>query len=203
MVIARSFVDSRSLRSQFVILKAVFSLRAAIAGILIACLPASVGAAQPELPRLERVKHLAPKGRVQDREYNKDAEIDRIVAMGVQAVPLLIKELGNENDLGPGVADYWPRLRVADLAFMILTDLFLEADWQTSTIPGLAFDEFLGPEHKDRPAQDRMSLFVEEHGRKPIIERWNAVWSKYGTKLLWDEKCRCIRPRDETTKKLK
>jgi hypothetical protein len=57
------------------------------------------GPAFTNTPDLMKIKHVEAKPRIQD-EYNhgKDAVLDRIVAMGKDAIPFLISRLSSERN---------------------------------------------------------------------------------------------------------
>ena len=69
------------------------------------------------------------KGRFQDREYCSSAVIDRIVADGKPAIPVLISQITDSRLIREPVYDFWPQIRAGELAYFILHDLFLDDTW--------------------------------------------------------------------------
>src|ERR1017187_810826 len=77
------------------------------------------------------------KGRFQDRYYCDSAVMDEIVADGKSAIPVLISQITDSRWIEEPVYDFWPRIRAGELAYFILSDLFLDDTWQKSTMPDL------------------------------------------------------------------
>src|SRR5262245_42247340 len=51
------------------------------------------------------------KGRFQDREYCTSAVIDRIVADGKSAIPVLISQITDSRRIAEPIYDFWPPIR--------------------------------------------------------------------------------------------
>ena len=129
------------------------------------------------------------KGRFQDKEYCASMMEDRILAMGKDAVPILIAQLTDTRRTKEPLEDFWTHTTAGDAAYFILSDLFTDADWTTSTMPGLEFprtDCATGAETCWRE-------FVRKRGREHIQRQWRAAWNKYKDRMFWDEKTRCFR----------
>src|SRR5688500_7495724 len=92
---------------------------------------------------LASIGSIAPKGRVQDGEYNDLAVVKRLIQQGKEAIPYLISKLDDETRIEGHVMDYWSEVRVADVALIILTDFFTDSSWQNTTVPGVGWDELL------------------------------------------------------------
>jgi hypothetical protein len=56
------------------------------------------------------------KGRFQDRDYCASAVMDRIVADGKSAIPVLISQITDSRWIPETVYEYWPRIRIGELA---------------------------------------------------------------------------------------
>lgn len=70
------------------------------------------------------------KGRFQDRNYCASAVMDKIVADGTSAIPVLISQITDSRWIAEPVYDFWPRIRAGELAYFILHDLFVDDTWQ-------------------------------------------------------------------------
>ena len=92
---------------------------------------------------LTKIGRVAPKGRVQDTDYNHLPVVENLISYGNEAVPFLIGELNDETKIGGHVFDYWYDVRVGDVAFVILTDFFTDPTWRNTTIPDVGYDTFL------------------------------------------------------------
>jgi len=134
---------------------------------------------------LAEIGHIASKGRVQDQEYNRLEVVERLIAGGKQSIPFLIGQLESERIVKERVLDYWNKITVGDLAFIILMDFFLDSAWHKSTIAGLAWNEFLEVEKDSHlPAEEQLRAYITKHGRRQIKVKWQN----------WDEKDRCFKP---------
>lgn len=142
---------------------------------------------------LAAVGRIAPKGRVQDREYNKLPVVDQLLAHGKESIPYLISQLEDETKIEAHVQDYWSEVRVGDVALFILIDFFTDKSRKRTTIPGLGWDEFFGGGNDKRlTGEDRLRNYLDLRGRKSIKERWQQVWEKYKENIYWDAEERCF-----------
>ena len=74
------------------------------------------------------IKHIGPKGRVKDKEYNPNSPvIDELINNGKSSIPFLIERLKSKKAYGPGVLDLWPYVEERHVALSILTDFFLDS----------------------------------------------------------------------------
>ena len=72
--------------------------------------------------------------------------MDQVIAAGPKSVPILIAMLSDER-IAPTqepIICFWQDMTIGDIAFCVLTDLFLNADWTETTIPGAGWNEMLG-----------------------------------------------------------
>lgn len=144
---------------------------------------------------LTKIGHLAPKGRVQDYEYNHPVIIDQLLAHGKESIPYLISKLEDETEIDYKVVDYWYHCYVGDVALIILGDFFSDSTEERSTIPGVAWDEFLERRNRtDITGEELLRNYIDRHGRKGIKTKWEKIFAEYGSKIYWDEKERCFRP---------
>jgi hypothetical protein len=144
---------------------------------------------------LAEIGHIASKGRVQDQEYNRLEVVERLIAGGKQSIPFLIGQLESERIVKARVLDYWNKVTVGDLAFIILMDFFLDSTRHKSTIAGLTWNEFLEVEKDSHPAaEEQLRAYITKHGRRQIKVKWQRIWEQNQKRLHWDEKDRCFKP---------
>jgi hypothetical protein len=129
------------------------------------------------------------KGRLQDRDYCGSRLMDKIVADGKKAIPILISQLRETRPTKEPIYDYWSLTTSGDIAYFILTDLFTDSDWKTFNMPGL---ESLN-EKCDSYAEDCWQRFLKKHGRKFVQDKWLAAWEKNKDWVYWEESARCFR----------
>src|SRR5260370_25027798 len=77
------------------------------------------------------------KGRLQDKDYCGSKMMDKIVADGKPAVPILISQLTDPRETKKPIYDYWGQTTAGDIAYFILNDLFTDSNWTTFNRPGL------------------------------------------------------------------
>jgi hypothetical protein len=143
---------------------------------------------------LASIGRIAPKGRVQDAGNNNSTVVTSVIQHGKEAIPYLISKLDDETKIDGHVIDYWYEVRVADVAFIILTDLFTDSSLRNTTVPGVGWDEFLERGgNGDLTAQQVLRNYISKHGRQAIKDRWQALWLEYRDRLSWDENERCFR----------
>jgi hypothetical protein len=144
---------------------------------------------------LSKIKPIAPKGRIQDKEYNFQNQemIERLIKHGKASIPFLIEKLTNKTKLPTNTINYWSEVTVADIALIILTDLFTDSSWKETTIPEAKWSYIIGySEKSNKPFSEWLTHFTERHGRKPIKNKWQKAWKKYQNRIYWDEKEQCF-----------
>lgn len=131
------------------------------------------------------------KGRLQDVPSKV---MDQIITTGPKAVPVLIGMITDARmaKTKEPIICFWPGMAVGDIAFCLLSDLFLNADWTKSTMPGTGWDEMLG-RSGDLPAWEQLHGFVSKHGRVALRDKWQLLWDKYGDQVFWDPHERCFK----------
>jgi hypothetical protein len=150
---------------------------------------------------ISEIDQITSKGRVQDKDYNELEVVDDLIANGKDSIPFLISKLEDRTVIRRRVIDYWPgSVTVGDLAFVILSDFTEDHTWTKTTIPGADLDSLLGPSDPDTPGLERLSRFVEKHGRKPIRQKWQKIWSTYKDRIVWDEQERCFKVQESGSK---
>src|SRR5687768_12073879 len=88
---------------------------------------------------LAAIGSIAPKGRVQDRDYNDLPVVTSLIAHRNESIPYLISKLEDETKIEGHTIDYWSEVRVGDLALIILTNFFTDRR-RNATIPGVNWD---------------------------------------------------------------
>ncbi len=144
---------------------------------------------------LRKIGHIESKGRVQDTAHNQRDVVGRLLTAGPAAIPFLVSKLEDETTIPGGIIDFWPEVRIGDVALVILCDLFLESDETTVTVPGLSWASLLEePANREVPAWELLHAFAAKHGRVAIRRKVESVLKTYGSDLRWDSKERCFRP---------
>ena len=142
---------------------------------------------------LTKIEHLAGKGRVQDREYNKSVIVDQLLAQRTEAIPFLIAKLDDETRLAAPVMNHWYQVYVGDVALVILTDFFTDNTWQKPTIPGVDWNTFLQRGNDvDLTAEQVLRNYIAQHGRAEIKRRWEQIWQQHKDQIIWDDKQHCF-----------
>jgi hypothetical protein len=149
---------------------------------------ASVASGQRPYPLATWNQIPMSKGRFQDREYCVWPVMDRIVADGKPAIPVLISQVTDARWVAEPVYDFWPKVRAGELAHFILQDLFLDNTWTKSTMPDLFADT-----RCDGAAFQCWAEFRKTHSLADIQQRWAGFWKANQDRIYWDAKCRCFR----------
>jgi hypothetical protein len=149
---------------------------------------------------LATIGHIAPKGRVQDREYNELLVVDQLLAHGKESIPFLISKLDDKTKIYDSkpqqqpILDFWYQTYVGDVALVILTDFFLDKNWEKSTIQGMDWDGFLDRgTDRNITGEELLRRYIRIHGRRGIKQRWEQVWERYEKQIFWDEADSCFK----------
>ena len=140
---------------------------------------------------LSQIGPLPSKGRVQDDESNR--QVNALISMGPDAVSYLVARVVDDTEVKGHVLDFWPRVRIGDVALAVLCDLFTTPDG-VHTVPGLDWDSLLDRRGVDAPAWELLERFVEAHGRKGLQNRVEQVLARYDGRIAWVNAERCFRP---------
>ena len=147
---------------------------------------------------LSKIGHIAPKGRVQDKEYNNPEIVDELIRHGKESIPFLIGKLDDQTVIENSILDYWPKIKVGDVAFLILSDFSTDSTWKKETIPGGNWDNFFGTKpNGDKSAAEFYYGQIEKHERGWVKARWEKIWDKYRDQIVWDEQERCFKVFDD------
>jgi hypothetical protein len=142
---------------------------------------------------LSKIGHIAPKGRVQDKEYNDLEVVDNLIRHGEETIPFLIDKLDDETVIQNSVIDYFPRVTIGDVAFLILSDFAVDSTFKKETIPGGSWDNFFGTRHSNASAWEYYDSEIQKHGRAWVKAKWKKIWTTYKDRIVWDEKERCFK----------
>jgi hypothetical protein len=163
--------------------------------VLIVAISASVSAAGEQAFDLMTIGHVNPKGRIQDQPLSVPV-VAEILASGPEAIPLLINLIGSEQRYENPPFDYWPEMHEGDMALVVLSDLFLDPTWRSSTLPEACWDNMLGRSGPDISAWRLLGQYIETHGREDLVKRWSELWSAVEKETVWDEEGRYFRVRN-------
>jgi len=129
------------------------------------------------------------KGRLQD--FGSKV-MDQIIAEGPKSVPILIEMIADTRPAKTKepIICYWYGMTIGDIAFCTLSDLFTDATYAKTTLPGATWNDLLG--HSDGPAWEQLDNYIKKHGRAALQAKWRALWNKYKDQIVWDAKQRCF-----------
>jgi len=123
--------------------------------------------------------------------------MDKIVADGKGAIPVLISQLRDARPTKEPIYDYWSPTTAGDVAYFILNGLFTDSDWKTFNMPGM---DALNDKACQSYAEDCWQRFLKKHGRKFVQDQWLAAWKKNKDRVYWNEEARCFRLRESAVK---
>jgi hypothetical protein len=152
----------------------------------------SISAAQIQLWQFDEM--TAPgscrmMGRFQDKAYCDSKIVDQVLALGKDAIPLLIAELTDERKTKHSIYDLWKFTAAGDIANSLLFDLFTAPDWEVTDLPELA-----PLEHEcNKPGEPCWRKFLHQKGRRFVQQRWQAAWNAHRDEIYWDDKARCFK----------
>src|SRR5260370_40148032 len=115
--------------------------------------------------------------------------MDRIVADGKDAIPILISQLRRARPTKEPIYDYWNLTTEGDIAYFILMDLFTEPNGKFE-MPGL---ESIRLNCKDVDSETCWRTILKKRGRKFVQNQWLAAWDRNKELIYWDESVRCFR----------
>jgi hypothetical protein len=119
--------------------------------------------------------------------------VDQLIAQGPACIPFLIDHLEDETRMDPEVVDLWNTVSVADVALIVLTDLFTDSSLEKSTLPEAEFNRIIEyPNGSGKSAEQALREFVRKHGRAAIKAKWSKIWSENRDRIYWDESERCF-----------
>ncbi len=125
-------------------------------------------------------------GRFQDKEYCDSRIVDQVLALGKDAIPLLISELTDTRKTKHPIYDLWKYTAAGDIANSLLLDLFTGPDLRVSVMPDLDIE-------CSKPGETCWRKFLHKKGRKFVQEQWQAAWEANKDHIYWDNKTRCFK----------
>jgi len=137
-------------------------------------------------------------GRFQDKEYCDSKVVDQVLALGKDAIPILISDLTDTRKTRHSVYDLWKYTAAGDIANSLLFDLFTSSDLRMADMPEL---DSLQMDCK-KPGEPCWRKFLQRKGRKFVQEQWEAAWNAHKDNIYWDNHARCFKlhsgvPQDE------
>jgi len=131
------------------------------------------------------------KGRLQDFPSKV---MDQIIAAGPKSVPVLIGMITDARlaKTTEPITCYWPGMAIGDIAFCTLADLFTDASYSKTTMPGAGWNDLLGPDD-NVPAWEQLDSYIRKHGRKALQAKWRRLWDRYKDQIIWEPKERCFK----------
>ena len=158
-----------------------------------ACLLAPAGYAQSKRVKYQLTQFdnsgCEAKGRVQDCSGKV---MQQILADGKGAIPILISQLTETTRTKEQIADYWTDTRSGDVAFIVLTDLFTNADGNKFEMPGVP-DWPVLMNGCTSTAQGCWNHYLRKHGRMSVRNAWMRDWESRKGQIYWDTTARCFR----------
>lgn len=129
------------------------------------------------------------KGRVQDCSGKVMQEI---LAGGKSSIPILISQLTDTGRTKDPIEDYWGYTSSGDVAYIVLTDLFLDADWKTFNMPDVPSWTIVS-KGCNGTSEDCWRVYLRKHGRKSVQQAWLRAWSLWKDRVYWEPSARCFR----------
>lgn len=129
------------------------------------------------------------KARVQDCS---GSVMRQILADRKNAIPVLISQLTETARTKYQIEDYWGSTRAGDVAYIILTDLFTDADLHTFGMPGVP-DWPAVMKGCDSTAYWCWEEYLQKHGRRSVQQAWMRAWKLNKDRVYWDAKAQCFR----------
>ena len=129
------------------------------------------------------------KGRVQDC---RGKVMQQILSEGKDAIPILISQLTETAVAENQIADYWSGTRSGDVAFVVLNDLFTDADLHTFQMPGVP-DWSAVQKGCNSAAETCWNEYLRKHGRMSVRQGWQRAWNLHEKQIHWDASTQCFR----------
>ena len=129
------------------------------------------------------------KGRTQDCSGRV---MQQILADGKEAIPILISQLTETAITKNQIADYWGVTRSGDVSFVVLNDLFTDADSHKFGMPGVPNWSAV-MKSCNGTAHDCWGQYLKKHGRMSVRQAWTRAWNLHKGQSYWDAKALCFR----------
>ena len=169
------------------------NLSETVLGVLVACLLAQAGYGQSKRAKYQLTQFdssaCGAKGRVQDC---RGKVMRQILADGKDAIPIIISQLTETTRTKEQIADYWADTRSGDVAFIVLTDLFTNAEGNTFEMPGVP-DWAALMKGCTTTAQGCWDQYLHKHSRMSVRNAWMHAWESRKDQIRWDSTALCFR----------
>ena len=129
------------------------------------------------------------KGRVQDCSGKVMQEI---LAGGKNSIPILISQLTDAARTKYPIEDYWGYTTSGDIAYIALTDLFMDSDWKTFNMPDVP-DWTTVSKGCHTTAEGCWRAYLRKHGRQSVQLAWMRAWGLWKDRVYWEPSARCFR----------
>ena len=144
------------------------------------------------LANLRFIGHIKSKGRIQDQQPPLP-EIEALMNAGPEAISFLISQIEEDTTVQERPLDFWPKVRIGDMALLILCDFFTEPDGRRSTAPGISWDEILNNTDRSIPAWKVIDNYLAAKGRAGLRQEVERRLDPFKDRFVWDPKTRCFR----------
>ncbi len=141
-------------------------------------------------PLTEFVNGCTAKYRVQD--CPPGSVMRQILADGKNAIPVLISQLTKTERTKHQIEDFWGDTRSGDVAFVVLIDLFTDADLKTFEMPGVT-DWSAVRIGCNMGAETCWDEYLRKHRRMSVRDTWQRAWNLHKGQIQWDGKAKCFR----------
>ncbi len=140
------------------------------------------------------IPRIQPKGRLQDKDYQPNFYlIDTIINNWETYLPKLIELIEDTTKYSSSPLTFWSDVRVGDISFIIINNLFRNETWLESTMPGLCWNEILENANNKIPIWEKYDEFIKQNGRKKLKSKVQDLWLKHSENIFWDKKSRCLK----------
>lgn len=129
------------------------------------------------------------KGRVQDCSGKV---MQQILADGKNAIPILISQLTETAIAKNQIVDYWGVTRSGDVAFVVLNDLFTDADMHTFGMPDVPGWDSV-QKGCNASATACWDEYLHKNGRMSVRNAWQRAWNLHKDQIHWDTNAKCFR----------
>ncbi len=116
----------------------------------------------------------------------------QVLADGKSAIPVLISQLTETARTKYQISDFWGQTRSGDVAFVVLTDLFTDADLKTFEMPGVPGWPAV-MRGCSEAAEPCWNGYLRKHGRMSVRQAWERAWTLHKGQIHWDPNARCFR----------
>ena len=144
-------------------------------------------------PLIQLNATLCGKGRLQDCDRG-DPVMRDVLSRGKNAIPILISQLTDSAQSKQQVFQFWNATSSGDIAYVILNDLFTDADGKTFNMPGTPNWKTVNQDcSSSTGAETCWREYLRRHGRESVQRAWLQAWNRHKDQAFWDSKSACFR----------